>query len=105
MAGLRYNSGKLPIHLVPVSAITGIAETLRYGAQKYEERNWESGFPYSIPYACAQRHLLAWWNGEEVDQESGLSHLKHALANIAMLIEFLETYPKGDDRPTRGVKE
>lgn len=97
--GERKNAGKLPMHLVPVSAIRSIAEVLRFGANKYAERNWERGFNFSIPYACAMRHLTAWWEGENNDQESQLNHLKHALTNIAMIIEFLETYPEGDDRP------
>lgn len=101
---LRYNKGKLPMHLVPVTSIEGIAEVLRYGAGKYAERNWERGFEYSIPYACAMRHLTQWWKGEDLDAESGLSHMKHVLANIAMIVEFMETYPQGDDRVKRNNK-
>ncbi len=43
--------------------------------------------------------MNAYWDGEDLDAETGLSHLKHALVNIAMIIEFLDTYPQGDDRP------
>lgn len=97
--GLRYNTGKVPLHLVPPSAMYALGEVLGKGAQKYADRNWERGFNYSIPYACCMRHILSWWKGEDLDAETGLNHLKHALANIAMLIELLETYPEGDDRP------
>lgn len=99
--GLRYNDGKLPMHLIPVSTEKAIAEVLQAGAKKYAERNWERGFNWSIPYACARRHLMKWWDGEDLDSETGLNHLKHALCNIAMLIEFLDTYKKGDDRPKK----
>ena len=99
--GLRYNKGKLPMELVPPSAIKALAEVLKVGADKYELRNWEKGMKWSIGYACAMRHLLAWWEGKDIDSESKLHHLKHALSNIAMLIEYLETYPDLDDRPKR----
>jgi len=96
---LRYNSGKLRMELVPISAIRGLAEVFGKGAEKYAPRNWEKGFKYSVPYACLLRHLTAFWGGEDLDKETGLSHMKHVLANAAMLVEFLETYPEGDDRP------
>lgn len=99
--GLRYNKGKLPIKLVPPSSILAMAEVFAAGAEKYAERNWEKGFSWSVPYECAMRHLLVWWAGEDLDKESGKHHLKHALTNIAMLVEFLDTYPSGDDRPRR----
>lgn len=104
---VRLNEGKRPMHLVPVSTINAIADVLNYGMKNYEERNWERGFNFSIPYACAMRHLTKWWAGEDLDDESGLSHLYHVQCNIAMLIEFLETYPEGDDRnrKLRKVKE
>ena len=34
------------------------------------------------------RHLEAWRAGEKVDKDSKLSHLSHALTNVAFLIEF-----------------
>lgn len=103
--GLRFNTGKVPIHLVPPSLVLAVASVLGYGANKYAERNWERGMKWSVPYASLMRHLLAWQNGEEVDAESGLPHLHHVACNIAMLIEFMETYKEGDDRPKRGNDE
>lgn len=96
--GLRSNEGKLPVELVPVSAIRAMARGLGYGARKYAARNWERGMKWSIVYACAMRHLLAWKDGEECDPESGLPHLDHAITNLAFLIEYAKTYPRGDDR-------
>ena len=43
--GYRDDSGKLPIHLIPVEALEMVAEVFRYGAFKYAPRNWESGIP------------------------------------------------------------
>lgn len=99
--GQRKNEGKLPVDLVPVSAILALAKVLDAGQKKYSARNWERSMKWSICYACAMRHLLKWWNGEDNDEETGLSHLYHALCNIAFLIEYLETAKNQDDRPRR----
>lgn len=99
--GLRYNTGKLPMELIPPSLLIALAEVLKKGAEKYEPRNWERGMDYSKCYACLLRHLLAWWGGEDLDKESGLHHLKHVACNTAFLLEYLESYPKGDDRPSK----
>ena len=96
--GLRYNKDKVPLHLVPPSAIIAMGEALAYGTKKYSERNWEKGMNMSIPYACLLRHLMAWQSGKDCDPESGLSHLKHVLINAAMLVEY-ESRPELDDRP------
>lgn len=98
---LRYNQGKLPMHLVPPSAIKAIASVLEYGANKYTERNWEKGANYSVPYASLMRHLLAFWSGEDNDPESGLPHTYHILMNAAMLVEYEQLDKSLDDRPRK----
>ena len=100
---LRYNKGKLPMHLVPTSAIKAMAAVLEYGATKYTERNWESGSDYSVPYASLMRHLTAFWEGENLDPESKLPHTFHILMNAAMLVEY-EQLGEFDDRPSKEKK-
>jgi len=96
--GLRFNEGKPEIHQVPTSLIIAVAEVLKYGEQKYAKGNWKKGMDWTKPYDCLMRHMFKWLNGEEKDEESGLSHLYHAAANIAMLIEYKETCKELDDR-------
>lgn len=96
--GLRYNKNKPEVHQVPTSLILAVAEVLKYGEKKYAKGNWKGGFEWTIPYDCLMRHMMAWLNGQENDEESGLSHLYHAAANIAMLIEFKETHKELDNR-------
>lgn len=97
--GIRKNEGKLRVDLVPTQAIEGIAEVLTFGLDKYPERNWSKGMPWSKVYSSMFRHMLAFWKGEDLDKESQLSHIKHILSNAAFLAEYIETYPEGDDRP------
>ena len=101
----RFNDNKLMMNLVPVSAVNSLARVLTYGAKKYDADNWRRGFNYSVPYACLMRHMMAFWDGEDIDPESGLSHLDHAIANLAMLIEFERECPHLDDRWTTRVKQ
>ena len=96
---LRYNVGKLPVHLVPPKTIKAMAKVLEYGATKYPERNWESGNNYSVAYSSLMRHLLAFWSGENDDPESNLPHTYHILMNAAMLVEYEQLEEDFDDRP------
>lgn len=97
--GARYNDGKTRFDLIPLSALTDCADVFAYGAQKYASWNWLRGMPWSVPYACLMRHLDAWQRGEELDPESGLPHLGHAMCNLIMLSHYAKYYREGDDRP------
>lgn len=95
---LRYNKGKAGVHQVPPDVVLDIAKVLDYGASKYSEFNWAKGNNLSVPYACAMRHLLAFWNGEDNDKESGLSHLAHVMTNIMMMSFYKKNFTQFDDR-------
>jgi len=98
--GVKYDAGKAPYHLVPWDAVSAIAAVLGVGAQKYGARNWERGMDWSRPFAACIRHLEAWWQGENVDQETGLSHLWHAGCCIVFLIAYERRGSGRDDRPS-----
>ena len=95
---------KLARHeLLPPESLTAIAERFGLGAAKYEDRNWEKGYDWSLSYGALQRHLLAWWGGEDVDEEFGDSHLAAAGFHVLVLLSFIENHLDGDDRPvTKG---
>jgi predicted HAD superfamily Cof-like phosphohydrolase len=99
----KHDSGKLRYDLVPVVAFLSDAEVFTYGAGKYGDRNWEKGLDYTRLFAAVMRHLLAWRGGEDIDPESGLHHLKHARANLAMILatgnshDDREAFAKGEE--------
>ena len=103
--GLRFNEGKLRLDLVPHQLKEGAAEVFTFGAKKYGDRNWEKGNPISVPIGSFERHWNAFVKGEDFDQESGLEHLKHCAANIAMIMSTMENYPMYDDRPRKWSKK
>lgn len=81
------------------------ARVFEYGRKKYAAWNWAKGMAWSVPLACAARHLEAILLGEALDLESGLPHRGHAGCNIVMLETYSHenTYPEGDDRPKAGL--
>jgi len=94
--GTRYNAGKPRISLVEPDFIRGTAEVLTFGAKKYGANNWKKGLPVSEIYDSLMRHLLAFRNGENIDDESKLMHLDHCAVNLMFIRHFQGT--KWDDR-------
>lgn len=100
--GAKFDTEKPLPQLLSISALMGMVRILTSGAIKYAARNWEKGIAYSRCYGAILRHLFAWWMGEDLDPESGESHLHHAACEIHFLEHFEENreqYAKFDDRP------
>lgn len=95
---VKNDKGKLRYDLMPARPLQDIVTILTLGADKYADRNWEKGFPWSRPYAALMRHLWAWWMGQDKDPEWGMSHLAHAACCLIFLMEFEYTHPELDDR-------
>lgn len=100
--GVKHDEGKVQLHYLPFNAISLIAKVFMFGANKYDDWNWCKGMPYSRLFNACQRHLWAWFNGEDNDPESKLSHLGHAGCCVLMLIWMSLCRPDLDDRPRYG---
>jgi len=99
MEGRKDDQGKLPWHLLPPDAIDEILKVLEFGAGKYGERNWEKGMAWSRPFSALMRHMWAWWRGEQVDPETGITHLAHAGCCIIFMLSYERRAIGCDDRP------
>ena len=89
MQGMKFDSDKPRYDLLPLKSLEDYVKVLTHGAKKYEDWNWkivvkEKPRKY---YAAALRHIFAWARGEELDEESGLPHLAHAMCCLAFLLE------------------
>lgn len=89
MAAIKNDSEKPDLSLIPRPAMEAIARALMFGEKKYHRYNYLKGMEYHRLVAAAMRHLTAWQDGETLDPESGLSHLDHATASLAMLIDMI----------------
>lgn len=96
--GVKHDQGKPPLALLPSTALLGAARAFGHGTRKYTPHNWRRGIAFSRLISAAWRHLAAFNDGVDVDSESGLHHLDHALANLMMLRTLVETRPDCDDR-------
>lgn len=86
--GRKFDGGKLEYGLLPPNALEETVKVLTFGAQKYERNNWIHVDDGVRRYFDAlQRHLWAWKKGEQIDPESGLHHLAHAMCCLMFLYE------------------
>lgn len=89
MEGVKYDSEKPRMHLLPPKATIEVAKVLTFGAQKYDEENWRKLDKLQERYTSgALRHIFAHMDGEQLDPESGVSHLAHALCCLLFKLEI-----------------
>lgn len=91
------------LSLVPSSAIIHMAQAMTNGADKYGPYNWRDMKVQSGIYIdAALRHIMSYFDGEEVAKDSGVKHLAHAMACIAIIIDAEENNCLIDTRPIKG---
>lgn len=95
-------TGKLPLDLWPATASAMGSIAMLNGSLKYGRANWRTDpIRASVYVAACQRHLAAWYDGEDADEE-GVPHLASILANIAVMVDALAANTLIDDRPPAG---
>lgn len=82
---------KVPLHLVPATVVAHMAMAFADGGIKYQPYNWRvEPISASVYYGAARRHIDAWWEGEDTAGDSGVHHLAHAMACLAMILDTME---------------
>ena len=100
--GVKHDNGKPPLSLLPRDALEGAARVLAFGRDKYGADNWRGGFAWRRLLDAALRHVVAFADGEDLDPETHLPHIDHALCCLL----FLSTHAKrglGTDDRYRGA--
>ena len=96
--GRKQDGGKLEYGLLPPLALEETVKVLTFGAQKYERDNWQKVPDSKRRYFDAmQRHVWAWKQGEQIDEESGIHHLAHAMCCMMFLYEHDIKYTVDDE--------
>lgn len=90
----KADAGKPKLTLVPRQIIFDIAEVREYGTAKYHDPdNWKKVEKERYRDA-AFRHFMKYLDDPDgIDEESGISHLKHLACNIAFLCELEKDLP------------
>jgi hypothetical protein len=85
--GAKDDSEKLDLTLPPPELIEAVAEVMQFGLKKYSRNGWKAVSDRKQRYQAAlMRHMNAILKGEELDPESGLSHMAHVATNAAFLL-------------------
>lgn len=95
---------KLPFSVLPWRVLCGVALAMLEGAAKYGRHNYRiAGVRASVYFdAVVGRHLTQWWEGEDIDAESGRHHIEKAIAGLMVLRDSMLQGNFVDDRPPRG---
>ena len=101
----QFGLKKAPLHLVPPALELGAAEAFQNGADKYGPFNWRSHqISATVYYAACKRHMDDWFDRKDQNDaapDSGIHHIKHAAACLAMILDVMDTPMFNDNRPTR----
>lgn len=102
---------KPALHLIPPAGLLHEALAFRYGAflagakgTGYGPFNWRStSVSASVYYSAMFRHLLCWWDGQSVAEDSLVHHLGHLRASAGIILDAIELGRLVDDRPPKGT--
>jgi hypothetical protein len=84
--GVKHDAEKLDWNLLPLKTLEAVVRVLMHGAKKYAPDNWKKVQPASRYFAAALRHLVDYQAGTKKDEETGESHLAHAIACLVFLL-------------------
>lgn len=86
-AARKDDSSKPDLSLIPTVLLNEVAKGFQLGERKYGRDNYKAGLEATRLLAAALRHIYAVLDGEDLDPESGASHLGHAGCCLAMYLE------------------
>jgi hypothetical protein len=91
--------------MIPPDVLWELAEHYGRGEAIYPsdpEPNWQRGYSWRLSVAALHRHLAQWESGEDVDAETGSSHLIAAVWHCVAL-RYFQLHGKGSDYRSKGV--
>lgn len=97
-----YGAAKPSVSAIPPSALIHLGQAMAEGERKYGLFNYrEKNVTASVYYNAAMRHLLEYWDGENVDV-SGCHPLAHVMACCAIILDADLHKILNDDRGPKG---
>jgi hypothetical protein len=93
---------KASLSCVPSPVLMELGVAMQEGACKYGRHNYRViGVKNSVYYDALMRHMMAWWEGEDIDPDSGVSHVTKAIATLVVLRDSMMQDCNTDDRPPK----
>jgi hypothetical protein len=91
---------KVSFSVVPQNVMAEVAVGMMEGAAKYGRHNYRGvGVRHSVYYDATRRHIDAFWEGQDTDPDSGLSHLTKAICSLLVWRDSCARGNDVDDRP------
>lgn len=102
-AGVKYDSGKVDLSLIPYEVLEECALVLMHGAKKYGRYNWQGGMDYTRLDSAALRHRGAFMDKHETldrkdnckgcqqnncNDHSNRHHLAATIINYMFLLSY-----------------
>lgn len=106
---VKFDNDKVDWMILPYDALEEIIKVMEFGARKYARGNFASGegLEYTRVLNSLMRHILAFSRGEDLDPETGISHMAHAGCNVLFLLHYIknpEKFKNNDNRATKIVQ-
>lgn len=96
---------KAPMSTVSAAVLAEVGVAMLEGAAKYGRHNYRAvGVQSSVYYDATMRHLMAWWEGEDIDPDSGMSHITKAITSLVVLRDAMIQGMLTDDRAPRSAE-
>lgn len=93
-------SAKAPTSTVSEAVLAEVGVGMMEGSRKYGRHNYRvAPIRAEVYYDAVHRHLRRWWAGEDIDADSGLSHITKAICTLFVLRDCMITGQLVDDRP------
>lgn len=93
---------KASMSCIPAPVLMELAVGMHEGALKYGRHNYRViGVRASVYYDATMRHMMGWWEGEDIDPDSGISHVTKAIASLIVLRDAMMQAKFVDDRPPK----
>lgn len=91
---------KPPYSTLSATVLQEVGVGMLEGARKYGRHNYRvAGVRASVYYDATMRHMGYWWEGEDIDPDSGLSHVTKAICSLFVLRDAMIQQKMIDDRP------
>lgn len=93
---------KAPLSVVPMNVIAEVGVAMLEGASKYGRHNYRGvGVRSSVYFDATMRHLIDFWEGTDIDPDSGMHHVTKAITSLTVWRDAMLQGKCTDDRPPR----
>jgi len=93
---------KYPMSPVPARVLAELGVAMLEGELKYGFHNFrDTDIDAKTYYDACNRHMQSWWEGQDIDPGSGLSHVTKAIATLVVLRDSMISGMLHDNRPPK----